>query len=348
MQLDESFSGENSRARTGGTRSRTPKWRGTVAAIAALGFLLSGCTSKASDGQGAGGQQDGPLKVGAVIYARDLEYWQLVEAGMNAAAAELDVEVSVDVSNRQLQTEAQVVNTITARGDNILVIAPLDTTASVSTLEQARQKSMTVVQIDNRVDDDSFENFVGADQTEMGRVSGESAAKYIEDSLDGDAKIALLTGDTEPNGPPRKKAFLAATDGLGEVVTSTEAVGSPEAGSKAFDTLMQSHPDVDVVWAWNGAALQGAATAAKQSDSTAKIIGIDMSRQVAEMMQGGKSPVESVADQHAYDIGYEAVKMGVAEAKGESYEKVESVPPAVFTASDDSGLQKYLDELAGQ
>lgn len=317
--------------------------RGLAAVLVTILVLALGC-STGTEPASKDKSKEGPIQVGAIMYARDLEYWRLIEAGMRAAAKKHDVEINIDVSNRQLATEAQLIDTLHARGDNVLVVDPLDSKASLPMLKKARNRGMTIVQYDNRVDDTSFEHFVGVDNATLGRAVGKDAKEHIDAEFGGKAKMALLTGDTEPNGPPRKKAFLSQVKGS-KVVTTAEAVGSPEAGSKAFETVMQAHPDIDVVFAWNGAAMQGAAVAAKRMKSDVKIFGVDMSKQVADIMVAKNSPVVSVADQHAYDVGYNAVEVGVRTAKDDQDEKTTMLPPVVYSSDDPKGVESFLTEL---
>lgn len=320
-----------------------PHMQSARRALALLTVLALAACSTGQEKGASTGAQEGELKIGAIMYARDLEFWQLIEAGMRDAAKEAKVPIKVEVSNRQLATEAQLVDTLHARGDNVLVIAPLDKSASAATLRKADQYGMTIVQYDSKAGDDAFPHFVGVDNARLGASVGKLAKKYADDELGGQAKMALLTGDTEPNGAVRKKAFLAEMPGA-KVVTSAESVGSPDAGAKAFETVLQSHPDIDVVWAWNGAAMQGAAIAAQRLKSKAKIFGIDMSKQVAEIMKSPGSPVRAVADQHAYDVGKESVRLAVKAAKGESATAA-TVPPATYSAGDTKALDAFLAEL---
>jgi ABC-type sugar transport system substrate-binding protein len=291
-------------------------------------------------------QQRGDIQVGAIMYARDLEFWQLIEAGMRRSAEDHQVPINVEVSNRSLQTESQLVDTMTARGDNVLIVAPFDLTASAAGLRRAADRGITVVQYDNRVTDDRFEHFVGVDQRQLGTAVGQAAQQYVDQKLSGSGKFALLTGDTEPNGPPRREAFLAAAPGV-EVVTQAEAVGSPEAGAEAFETVLQSNPDLDGVFAWNGAALQGSLTAARRLHSNVKIFGIDQSEVAAKDMLSPDSVIAAIADQQAYQVGYNAVTLGVESALGESSAPSAQVEPIIYKAGDTKNLQTFLDELGG-
>jgi ABC-type sugar transport system substrate-binding protein len=312
-----------------------------------MAVMLTACsTGGGPEASDAAPREAGEIKVGAIMYARDLEFWRLIEAGMRRSAADHNVEIKVEVSNRSLQTESQLIDTMTARGDNVFVVAPFDSTASAAGLRRASDRGSTVVQFDNRVTDEQFEYFVGVDQRQLGKAIGEAAQKYVDEHLNGSGKFALLTGDTEPNGPPRREAFLAAAPGV-QVVTQAEAVGSPEAGAEAFETVLQSNPDLDGVFAWNGAALQGSLTTARRLGSEVKIFGIDQSEVVAKDMMSPDSVVAALADQQAYQVGYDAVTLGVKAALGEKPAPTGQVEPIIYTAGDTKSLQTFLDELTG-
>jgi len=314
-----------------------------AALSAALLLALTGCTT-GLEARPDNTVQSGGLRVGALMYARDLEFWQLIEAGMKQAATEAGVPLHVDVSDRKLQKESEVLDTMYARGDNVLLVAPYDGDASTAALRRARTRGLTIVQYDERVDDSSFGYFVGVDQKTLGEAAGEAAQRYIDATLGGSAKVALLTGETESHGPPRREAFLSKAPGA-QVVTSAEAVGSPEKGAEAFATVLQSHPETQLVFAWNGAALQGAATAALRLHSPVKIVGVDMSRQLANLLGQPDGPVLAVADQDAYQVGYRTLSTGVALATAKPVPETTSVRPVIYRAGDHAALSTFYREL---
>src|SRR5215212_2036069 len=86
-----------------------------------------------------------PVRVGAVMYARDSQYWQQIERGMQDAAKTLGVELQVTVSNRQLPTEAQVIEDLLTRGINVLLVSPLDKDASSKAIRQAADRNVAVI-----------------------------------------------------------------------------------------------------------------------------------------------------------------------------------------------------------
>lgn len=321
-----------------------------VAAVVAGGVSACAGTSSGTSSSATGGakQQSHSIKIGGVMFARDIEYWQLIEAGMKAAAEKDGAPIDVEVSNRNLATESSVVDTFHAKGDNVLVISPYDAKASVATLKKARNAGMTVLQYNTQVDDPVFKYFVGVDNKQLGSAVGKALVRYVDDKLGGKATVGVLAGDTEPGGTDRKNGFLSALKGHAgiKVATTVTAVGSPTDGANAFNTALQGHPNIDVVWAWNGSALQGAAVSAAKAHRNVKIFGVDMSSQVAGLMRKPSTPVVAVADQHAYNVGYQAVQDAVKLAKGQSgVSTTASLQPEVYQSSDPAGVEQYLREL---
>jgi ribose transport system substrate-binding protein len=325
-----------------------PRFRAVIAAAVVFpALVLTACSTGSETSTGGTAKQSGPIKIGALMFARDLEFWQLVEAGMKAAASKEGAEIDVEVSNRNLATEAQVVDTFHAKGDNVLVIGPRDATASIATLKKAAGYGMSIMQYNTRVTDTSFNHFVGVDNTQLGQADGKALVDYVESKMGGKATLGVLACDTQPGGTDRKNGFLSQLkghDGI-KVATTVTAVGSPTDGATAMNTALQAHPDINVVWAWNGAALQGSTVAAQKSHANIKIFGVDMSSQVADIMKSADNPVQAVADQHAYNVGYQAVENAIKIAKGEQVTDDNKLTPVIYTAGDPTGIENFLTEL---
>ena len=315
--------------------------RAFVAGLVAA-LIASGCGGTAPQG----GQALKKVQIGAVMFARDIEYWKLVEAGMNAAAKKENVQLQVAVSNRNLATESQVVDQLIARGDNVLVISPLDKNGSKATLQRAVQAGMTVVQFNTRVDDPSLKYFVGVDNRALGASSGKFTHDYIQNTLGGSAKIGIETGGTTPGGPDRQAGFTSAISDLpnAQIIAQAE-VHAPDQGANAFQTMLQAHPDINVVWCWNGSALSGSATIAKKIGAKVKLFGVDMSQDVAADLLDPASPVEAVADQHAYQIGQTAVEQAIKAARGEKMSDQVSITPVIYSKQNPSLVNQWLNEV---
>ncbi len=87
------------------------------------------------------------------------------------------------------------------------------------------------------------------DQAVTGRQIGRMAADWIRKNLDGRAQVVYFNEDSSPTLVPRHRAALAELKQLSgaEIVSDIEVELTPEAGANAMSTVLQAHPDANVV-----------------------------------------------------------------------------------------------------
>lgn len=321
-----------------------------AAMAAALCMVVAACGASTNSASSAGpsssaspssGAAASSIRVGGIIWGRYLDYWRLVQLGMEAAAKQYHVPIQMGTSDKNLGTEAQVVSQMQARGVNVLVISPFSAKGSTATLDNAA-KSMTVVQYNTQVSDPSLKYFVGVTNSQLGQTIGEAAKSYIDSKLNGKATIGVLSDVQEPGGKDRLDGFLSVMQTMpGVKVVAQATAAKPAEGAATFPTLIQGHPDINVVFAWNGGALEGAATAAQKMNAKVSIFGIDLSKVEADLMLGPNSPIVAVADQHPYQLGFKAVELAIKAHEGQSVQPVVRLTPTVYTTADRTALQQW-------
>lgn len=310
-----------------------------LAALLAVGLAACG-TSNAGSSAGASSKPS-DIHVGGIIWGRYLDYWRLVQLGMEAAAKQYHVQIQIGTSDKNLGTEAQVVSQMQARGVNVLAVSPFSADGSKATLTRAAN-TMTVVQYNTQVNDPALKDFVGITNSQLGKTIGQSAKDYIDKQMGGKATIGVLSDVQEPGGKERLDGFLSVVQTMpGVKVVAQATAAKPGEGAAAFPTLIQGHPDINLVFAWNGGALEGAATAVTKMPNKVPLFGIDLSKTEADMMLGQNSPIVAVADQHAYDLGFKAVELGIKQREGQSVNPVIHLDPTVYTATDKSAIQQW-------
>lgn len=312
----------------------------SLAAVLALSLAACGGSAHGTSSASAGSKAKA-IRVGGVIWGRYLDYWRLVQLGMEAAAKQYHVPIQMATSDKNLGTEAQVVSQMQARGVNALVISPFSSDGSKATLTRAAS-SMTVVQYNTQVDDPSLKYFVGVTNSQLGQTIGQAAKAYIEQKLGGKATVGVLSDVQEPGGQERLDGFLSVMKQMPGVKVVAQATASkPGEGAATFPTLLQGHPGINVVFAWNGGALEGAATAAKKMNAKVALFGIDLSKVEADLMLGSNSPIVAVADQHPFELGFKAVELAIKAREGQSVDPVVHLDPTVYSVADTSAIQKW-------
>lgn len=287
------------------------------------------------------------IVIGGVIYARDSQYWQQVEKGMADAAKALNVDLQVALNRRQLPTEGQVIEDFVTRGVKGIVMPPLDRQASVAAAKRAQQRGIVIVDYDAPLADASIASHtIGVDSVALAREVGKEIRRTIDGPLGGSASLGIiLVPPTNPNMQGRRKGVAEALEGGKVEYVAEVTAATPEQGATAFETILQRKPDTQLIWASNSGGLAGAAAAAKRSNSKAKLFGIDMSKELAEMLLDPQGNVQAVSDQQPYRIGYSAVEAAAKTVRGEKLPRNIEIPVRLYTRQDPKGVNEYLELL---
>ncbi|MBO9127899.1 MULTISPECIES: sugar ABC transporter substrate-binding protein [unclassified Rhizobium] len=283
--------------------------------------------------------------IGAVIYARDSQFWQQIERGMTDAAKKYNVTLQVGQNRRQLPTEAQVIEDLVTRGAKAIVMPPLDVNASAAAAKRATGRGVVIVDFDTSLADKSIaKHTIGVDSYKMAAELGTEMVKQLSGINGGKNTVGLITlPPTNPNMMPRKTGLLSTLKGDGITVGAEVAAATPELGANGYENLLQRDPKTSAVWASNSGSLAGAAQAAKRQSSNVRLYGVDMSQELATDMLDPSGKVYAVADQQPYQVGYAAVESAVKDLKGETVPRNVEVQSKIYTRENPDEVKKYLD-----
>lgn len=295
---------------------------------------------------------DGRITIGAIVFQED-QYFRLIEQGMRAAAAELDLNLMVNNSFGTLDKEISLVDTYLANQVDALVVAPLSAQSSITALKRAHDKGIPVVTYDAHLDADFPASDIRSDQVELGRLTGAAARTFIETKLGGKAKIALVQyiALSPETASQRVKGFTDEVTQLPgvEIVTAQDAWLAPEATS-LVENMLTANPEIDIVWAANEGGTVGAVNAAtsankKSSGHHVYVFGTDMSEQIGTFLLSEEDVLQAVTGQKPFDIGSQAIATAVKALKQEPVEKHVALPGILFSREDAAGTQEYMTML---
>src|SRR6185436_13332410 len=159
--------------------------------------------------------------------------------------------------------------------------------------------------------------FIGSDNYEGGKLAGEFLAKR----LGGKGKVAVLEGiPGHETGDSRLKGFreaIKATPGI-EIVASQTANWERDQGFNVFQNLLQSHPDVQAVFACSDLMALGAVEAIAAAKKTGQItvVGFDASEEACKAVLSGT--MYATVAQPPATMGVMAVENEYRLIKGES------------------------------
>jgi len=262
---------------------------------AAVGLLLTGALALAACGtesdapgvdDGEGGEDtaaecegpDGDYLIGMSQANVGEPYRQQMDDDIRAAAEDIpQFEVAFADAAQDNSTQVSDVENFLAQGIDLLIISPNEAAPLTAVVERAYNEGVPVIVLDRKIEGDSYTQFIGADNAEIGRAAGEYVAEELLPDGGNVVELKGLPGSTPAQ--ERSQGFAEGISGNDGVEIIAEGVGNwlRAEGQSQADAIYQANPDIDVVYAHNDPMAEGAYLAAESAGRTDEIdfIGID-------------------------------------------------------------------------
>ncbi|MDX6741141.1 ABC transporter substrate-binding protein [Actinocorallia sp. A-T 12471] len=296
--------------------------RGLVA-VAALSLVLTGCAksetedettgngpaataaaTQPGDGTGCTIDQTGypkidlkTAKIGFSQSEKEANPFRIAETqSIKDEAGKLGIPSgNLLVTNAQSDLGKQVsdIKSLLDQGAQALIVAPLNSDGLQPALDAAKAKKVPVITIDRKVTSEpcaDYLTFIGSDFVKQ----GERAADQMIRITDGKAKVAILLGSSGNNvTTDRTKGFkdkVAGSSGI-EIVAEQTGEFDRSKGQSVMEQLLQSHPDINAVYAENDemgiGAVNAIRAAGKKPGTDIKIVSIDGTRNAVKLITEG-------------------------------------------------------------
>ncbi|MFK8053480.1 MAG: substrate-binding domain-containing protein [Woeseiaceae bacterium] len=275
--------------------------------------LLSGC----GDEQSSSPTTEAKPVVALIVKSLANEFFVTMadSARAHQAANAKDYELIINglKDESDLRQQVALIEQMTARGADIIVIAPADSKALIPAIKRARERGVVVVNIDNQLDRDLLNEanvqvpFVGPDN----RAGARLAADHLAATLAIGDQVGIIGGiATAFNGQQRQLGFEDAMTAAGIEVVSAQAANWEQAKASAVAAAMiAEHPRLRALLCSNDSMAIGAVAAIRQADKQTQIavIGYDNIDAARALLRDGDmlATVDQYGDQLAiYGIEY--------------------------------------------
>lgn len=257
--------------------------------IFAVSFSLIACTQ--DGGSNSPGNTDGDLRMGYITMDLGNPYFVRLIDGMKEKAAELNIELSIHDGKNEVEPQIRAMEDLITQKVDAIILSTNDSQALNAMVKEAKDAGIKVIAANAPVEDPDA--FIGSIEYENGFQAGEIAGEYIRDHLNGKAKVAILQLSTIQAALERtrgqKEGVLSLAPNA-EIVAELDA-STREAGLNAIETLLQSHPDLNVVLGINDDSVLGAyqamVAAGKEGDDVA-LVGFDaIEEALLKVKEGG-------------------------------------------------------------
>jgi ribose transport system substrate-binding protein len=284
-------------------------------------------------------QAGGAPRIALVLKTANNPFFIDMQKGAEDAAKKLGVNLIVQAAEREVDVEKQmqIIENLIQTKVAALCVTPSGSREIVPAIEKANRAGIPVVIVDTRVDAKAMSEssgkiagFIGSDNYEGGKLAGEFIAK----KLGGKGKVAVLEGiPGHETGDSRLKGFreaLKATPEI-EIVASQTANWERDQGFNVFQNILQSHPNVQAVFACSDLMALGAVEAIAAAKKTGQItvIGFDASDEARRAVLTGT--MDATVAQSPAEMGALAVENAYRLIKGEAVKDELVVPIKLIT-----------------
>ncbi|HSZ94999.1 MAG TPA: sugar ABC transporter substrate-binding protein [Bradyrhizobium sp.] len=216
-------------------------------------------------------------------------YFQAVRVGADAAAKALNVKTLHYIPTKpdSIPEQMSQIEDVVVKKPDAIVFTPVDYKALVPGVEKINAANIPVVNITDRSSAGKFVAFVGADDYSTALET----ARYLLKTLNGKGNFIILEGVKGAlTNTDRVRGF---NDALKENPGAKLLASQPGnyqrlQALQVMENLLQSHPQIDGVLAANDAMAMGAVEALEGANRTARVIGINGTKEAVDAIKAGK------------------------------------------------------------
>jgi len=293
-------------------------------------------------------KDDKKIEIGAILLDTKQEWFAEVIKGMKKAGEDLNVSLKIMSSDSDVAKEANLIDNYIAQQLDAISISPQSDEASIPAVERAVRAGIPVITWNSKVETPESKYFIGVDNYDLGAKTGEYAVKFINEKMGGTAKIAIIGTSKYSVGIDRVKGFTDAISKLpGVEIVAQQDAEFKELSLSVTESILEAHPEIEMIWCWNQGALLGSLAALNGKGTTnIKLMGTDMSIDLARNMMEPNSFLCAVTTQQPFKIGYTSIQEAVDVVKTGSTDNEILIPLKTYTLDDLPEVQKYLDDRA--
>jgi galactofuranose transport system substrate-binding protein len=238
------------------------------------------------------------------------------------------------------------VRSMIAQGVDLIFLAPREEKPLAPVILEAKAAGIPVILLDRNVDQslakagEDYVTFIGSDFIEEGR----RVAEWLVANANGKTNIIQLEGTTGSSpANDRKKGFedVIAQHPEFTILASQTGDFARDKGRQVMETLLQAHPEVNVVYAHNDEMAIGAIAAleaaGRKPGEDVLILSIDGGKEIVQLIIDGKVNYVVECNPRFGPKAFDTM---------EAYANGETIPPALINEDRDYTRETAEEGLA--
>lgn len=314
----------------------------TAGVLCIAGLTLVGCAEEEVDA----GDPDSELRVAVVLKTTTSPYWLQVQGGVEDAAEELGVAVTVGGASQETAVQEQIdrIQADLTTEPDVLVASPTQAEQLEPVLQSAVDEGVPVVLVDTSIEGwDGAESFIGTDNWDLGQSAGE----FILEEQD-EGEVLFIRG--VPGNPATDDRIDGAIDVLEDtdldLVADLSADSDRAEARAATADALQANPELSTIFAANDDMALGAVEAVRGAGLDLDdffIVGVDGTEDALDAIIAGE--LDATMAQGAYEMGYRSVEEAVRVAEGETIDSEIGIETTLVTPDN---AEEFLSQLGDQ
>ena len=244
-----------------------------------------------------------------IAKSTETEFWLSVFAGAEAAATEYNMKLNIvgPETEEDYETQNQMVTETVEEGTEALIFSAIHYDKNAEAIDAAAQSGVKIVAIDSNVDSDAVSTYIGTDNYAAGQMAAQAALQRVE----GELNVGIINYDiSSANGQEREQGAVDALkeSGRAEIVSVINTLAEAQQAQTDTDDLLEQHPEINVLLAFNEPTSVGAAMAIQERkcEDSIFLVGFDSNVASVDGLQDGS--VDALIVQNPYAMGYLGVE----------------------------------------
>jgi len=240
-----------------------------------------------------------------------MEFWQVLIDGVEVAAKEFDVNVTVTgpPNESEIDEQIRILDEAIQTSPDAIVMAATDYNRLVPSAITAKEKGISLITIDSGINSEVADSFIATDNFEAGRKAGKAMADLLE-AKDKVAIISFVQGTATQID--RESGVLSSLEEAG--ITVIDTYYSDGVEGKAYQItkeLSEKHSDLRGIVGLNETSTVGAGKAIRDLKLAGQIqlIGFDSSIDEVKLLEEGV--MQATIVQKPFNMGYLGIKTAV-------------------------------------
>ncbi|WP_226581003.1 substrate-binding domain-containing protein [Halobacillus litoralis] len=287
--------------------------------IALLGSVLAACNDSETNAEGEG-SEDG-YKVGLAMNTLNNPFFVTLKEGAEEQAKNKDIQLEITDSQGNPGQQMTDVENLLQSDLDVLILNPVDSDAAAQAVMLANERDVPVITVDRQAAGGEVVSHIGFDALK----SGEIAATFLEESLNGEGKVVELQGILGTNvGRDRSQGFnnhMESVDGI-EIIAQQSANFDRGEALSVMEDILQANDEIDGVYAANDEMVMGALSAIESAGRLDEmvVIGTDAIDPAMEAIREGK--LEATIAEPPFFLGRDAVDTAIKVIEGEEVKEM--------------------------